>query len=176
LNVRGINVLSSYNISWNCNSSDNLVVLGVNRVDNRIEGSSDFRRSDNLNSFSVLSNYRLYVVIANDLVSLNVEIFYCSFVCSFNRKSNGVSLQSLSIKFNQIRFFSDSHVKNSWLIINPLLNWSGVFLSKDLWLCCDPFDEDFWLSGLLSGDHSWFELDNFSLSLLLFLSSLFLPT
>lgn len=163
-------------VTWNSYLSYNLVILCVYWVYNRIECSSDFRRGYNSNSFSVFSYNRLYIVILNNLISFNIKIFYLSLVSCFKRKSYGVSLFGLSFKFNKFRFFSHSKVKNSILVVYLLLYRSSIFFSKDFRFGSYSLDKDFRLSSLLSGNYSWFELDYFGVTLLLFLGCFFLPS
>lgn len=78
-------------VSWDSDLSYNGIVLVLNWVDNRVEGSSDLWGSNDLDGLSVLSYDRLDIFISYDGVTLNIKVFYVSLVSSLKREGHGVS-------------------------------------------------------------------------------------
>lgn len=83
-----------------------------------------------------------------------------------NRKSYSVSLfssTSLSV-VNRNSFLSN--IKNGVLIVNSLSDRSGESFGEDLRFSSDSSYNNFWLSGDVLSDNSWFKFDYLGFTLL----------
>lgn len=159
-------VLGVDGVPWDGHVSYSGVALVGGRHNSWFEGSSYFRRVDDLDYFPVFLNGRLYISVGLNGVSWDVHRSLLSSVGFSDRKSDGVSGHGSSWESVVGRNCSLSNVKNGVLVVDSLSDWGREGFGEDLRFSGYSRNFDLWLSGYVSGDYSWFEFNDLGLSLL----------